>query len=285
MESATMEVQTCVDGRSCRRRDGPDEDRTGNLRAQLLPLIVDRVHERRRGIDDSILRVSPAIQVEIAQEPIGLVLRGNVIGIRLQPIVCREEAREPVGILFGLLGVQIALFEKLAAGCRAKTADAEFLLRIGGAGVIHGERREQKKRYCSHYGSSTDHRFLLPSFTAAAWRLPAPLALRRAVYRIGEVLDKARRRDNPPRSARRSYSGDSQRDRSAGRIKTRNSAARTSARAVSTSQPTGSPRPIALASTPTTGIASVPTEMPTAGKRRTSLNHAQWQKSVPTMTE
>src|SRR5882724_3482912 len=140
MESATMEMQTCVDGRSCRRHDGPYENRTDDLRAQLLPLVVNRVHERRRGIDDSVLRVSPAIQIEIAQEPIGLVLRGNVIGIRLQPIVCREEAREPVGILFGLLGVQIALFEKLAAGCRAKTADAEFLLRIGGAGVIHGER-------------------------------------------------------------------------------------------------------------------------------------------------
>src|SRR5215471_17034198 len=98
-----------------------------------------------------------------------------------------------------------------------------------------------------------------------------------AVYRIGEGLDKAWR----PFGAHRLRP---HRDCSTGRIKTRNKAVRTNASAVSASQPIGSPRPIALASTPTTGIARDPTEMATAGKRLTSLNHAQWQKRVATMT-
>ena len=130
--------------------------------------------------------------------------------------------------------------------------------------------------------SSADHCLLLPSFAAFAKR-----ARRTARLRGRRSLSNSRSARQGMAAGDPSRSRDgamSQRDCSAGRISTRNNAVRTSASAVSASQPTGSPRPIALASTPTTGIASVPTEMATAGKRRTSLNHAQWQKSVATMT-
>src|SRR5262245_52683271 len=99
------------------------------LGAGLFPFVVDCLHESRRGIDDSLLRVLSAIEIEKVQEAGLLVLRRrrDVVSVRFEPVVCGEEAREPIGVFRSSLFTLMAGLEILTAGMGAEAADTELL--------------------------------------------------------------------------------------------------------------------------------------------------------------
>src|SRR5262249_16200264 len=140
----------------------------------------------------------------------------------------------------------------LAASKGAETTHAPLLLGVDGAGEISHQPRDRQSHGRAEYGYPYLHHLLPACACPSIPPRPLPRAgrkggrslSRRGRFRQGGARVNPHQARGPPVSVRRT-----------GRIRTRNRATRTSSRAAKTSQPSGSPRPIALAATPTTGMA------------------------------